>query len=182
MSMIVVLFILALLSLGGGLLNANGAFEHWLYPHGLAAIPPINHEAEGLPLPLWMLSSIAALGGILFGAMSYMKGLPKNQGDDPRKWAGWRRFAANQFGFDQFATEMAVAGGDEIGRAANRWFEHGFIDLVVNGVGVASAAIGSSLKQLQTGYVRMYAFVMLAGGFAFIGYFIYILSTLGGSR
>ena len=52
-------------------------------------------------------------------------------------------------------------------------FDLGFIDGVVNGIGHAVTEIGKGLRQVQVGFVRSYAAIILLGALAVLGYFIY---------
>ena len=177
-SMWVPLVVLAALSAVAGLL-LNGRFEDWLYP-AAGRLTTIPHEPHGIPL--MPLSIAAALLGLMAGLGFYFKGLPKDQGWDEAKWKGWRRSAREQFGFDSLATTTAIEGGAEVSRGIWKYVDQDLVDGMVNGVGHVAAYTGAALKTLQTGYVRLYALVMLIGGVAFIGYFVYAVSTLGAVR
>ena len=52
-------------------------------------------------------------------------------------------------------------------------FDVGFIDGIANGVGNFVMELGSVVRQLQVGYVRSYAAVILVGALIVVGYFIY---------
>jgi NADH-quinone oxidoreductase subunit L len=52
-------------------------------------------------------------------------------------------------------------------------FDLGVIDGIVNGVGHFVAALGSVVRQIQVGFVRSYAALILFGALIVIGYFIY---------
>ena len=52
-------------------------------------------------------------------------------------------------------------------------FDLGFIDGIVNGIGHAVTEIGKGLRQVQVGFVRSYAAIILLGALAVLGYFIY---------
>lgn len=52
-------------------------------------------------------------------------------------------------------------------------FDLGFIDGIVNGIGSFVIEIGSLARQVQVGFVRSYAAIILLGALAVIGYFIY---------
>jgi NADH-quinone oxidoreductase subunit L len=52
-------------------------------------------------------------------------------------------------------------------------FDLGFIDGIVNGIGSATAALGSAARGVQVGFVRSYAAFILFGAVIVIGYFIY---------
>ncbi|MEO6655720.1 MAG: NADH-quinone oxidoreductase subunit L [Pyrinomonadaceae bacterium] len=52
-------------------------------------------------------------------------------------------------------------------------FDVGFIDGIVNGIGNFVVELGGVVRQLQVGFVRSYAAIILIGALAVIGYFIY---------
>jgi len=178
-SMWLPLVVLAALSVFGGFLLYRGnAFEHWLYPQGLPVLGEVRHEYPGLAL----YSAIAAFGGLIFGILVYMKGLPKSQGWDEGRWGAFRRAERDQFGYDHLATVTAVEGGGDLARGLWRWFDVAIVDGIVNGVARLAAGLGFAFRTLQSGYVRLYALMMLVGGIGFLGYFLYVLNRVGGER
>ncbi len=52
-------------------------------------------------------------------------------------------------------------------------FDLGFIDGIVNGIGRFVMEVGGVVRQLQVGFVRSYAAIILVGALVVIGYFIY---------
>ncbi len=52
-------------------------------------------------------------------------------------------------------------------------FDLGFIDGIVNGIGHFVIETGSLVRQIQVGFVRSYAAIILFGALAVLGYFIY---------
>ncbi len=52
-------------------------------------------------------------------------------------------------------------------------FDLGFIDGIVNGIGHFVSQLGNLARQVQVGFVRSYAAVILLGALAVVGYFIY---------
>ncbi len=52
-------------------------------------------------------------------------------------------------------------------------FDVGFIDGMVNGIGHFVIEAGSLIRQIQVGFVRSYAAIILLGALAVLGYFIY---------
>ena len=52
-------------------------------------------------------------------------------------------------------------------------FDLGFIDGIVNGIGYFVIELGRGLRQVQVGFVRSYAAIILLGALAVLGYFIY---------
>ena len=52
-------------------------------------------------------------------------------------------------------------------------FDLGFIDGIVNGLGAFVLELGKGLRQIQVGFVRSYAAIILLGALIVLGYFIY---------
>jgi NADH-quinone oxidoreductase subunit L len=52
-------------------------------------------------------------------------------------------------------------------------FDLGFIDGIVNGIGHVVTEVGKGLRQMQVGFVRSYAAIILFGALVVLGYFIY---------
>jgi NADH-quinone oxidoreductase subunit L len=173
------LVVLAVLSIGGGFMLANGnAFEKWLYPNELSVLKHVSTEPSNVPLAMY--STIAAVGGIVLGLLFYMKGLPKNQGFDETQWTGLRRAERDQFGFDSAVVSAAVDGGRDIAKGLWLWVDNGLINGIVEGLGALSAGIGSLLRRFQSGYIRLYALMMLLGLVGIISFFAFQIGQGGG--
>jgi len=157
------LVVLAILSLVGGFI-LNGFLEHWLYPEG-STLLKLSEHPESLPggIPLMAYATAAALGGILIGAVVYLKGLPAKEGWDEKKWSPFRLFARDQFGYDKAMVTTMVEGGGDLGLAMWQGADAKVVDGAVNGAGWTAGGLGTLLGKLQTGFVRMYALVMLVG-------------------
>ncbi len=184
-SMWVPLVALAFLSIfGGWFLAQGGRFEHWLEPSsGPTLIGKISQEPEHLPyLSLVGWSAVAAFGGLILGILVYMNGLPKKEGWEERKWNPFRRWAGHQFGFDSAMVNASVQGGGDLSRVAWRFFDVKIIDGIVNGAGYVAGFFGKLFHRAQTGYVRAYALVMLAGVVGVLGWFAYAAILSGGGR
>jgi NADH-quinone oxidoreductase subunit L len=160
------LVILATLSAIGGWLMARGdVFHNWLYPGGkLAVLPEGMVKGEPSNIPLTQYSMVAALGGLLLGYIFYRNGLPKKEGWDLSKWNWFRKWAGNQFGYDNALVNSGVEGGGELGTGIWKVFDVGFVDGFVNGIGSVTMGAGRLLRKFQTGYVRSYAMSMAFGG------------------
>ncbi|MFN8218863.1 MAG: NADH-quinone oxidoreductase subunit L [Fimbriimonadales bacterium] len=183
-SMWVPLAVLAVLSaLGGLVLEMNHTFHHWLYPEGkLAFVPETMVEGHPHNLPLLALSIAAASAGIIAGLLVYWKGLPKKEGWDESKWNPFRRWAGNQFGYDNAVVSMGVDGGREVALGLWKGVDSGVIDGTANGIAWFASKLGQMIGLLQTGYIRAYALMMLAGGVGILGYFIYAIQNRGGLK
>jgi NADH-quinone oxidoreductase subunit L len=59
-----------------------------------------------------------------------------------------------------------------MGRALADVVEARIIDGAVNGVAALAARAGGAVRRLQTGYVRQYAAVFLAGTILLLGYWL----------
>lgn len=177
-SMYIPLVVLAILSIFGGyVLGHNEMFRHWLTPSEPTLLGEVSEHPEGIPL-LW-LSLAAAFGGMLAGWMIYSKKLPAREGWDDKKWSPFRLAARNQFSYDDAMVTASVQGGTDVGEVLWKNFDSGFIDGIVNFVGGMMGWFGSVLRRFQTGAVRGYALLMLAGAVAIFGYLAYEISRTG---
>lgn len=99
----------------------------------------------------------------------------------PEKLArGWSSAAERAFGFLQNVYEgilhaIVVVGGTRLSELLYSVIDRGVIDRIVEGTGSATAGLAESLRTLQTGYVRNYALVMLAGSVFVVACFMLIL-------
>jgi NADH-quinone oxidoreductase subunit L len=181
-SMWIPLAVLGVLSLvGGWFLYSGHRFEYWLYsPDGhLALLGEVHTHPEGIRL--LELSIAAASLGIIAGILIYRRGLPKREGWDEARWHPFRRWAAQQFGYDDAMVNAGVSGGGDLATGIWRYIDVGIIDRIVNGVGVAARGLGKAAGVIQTGYIRMYALMMLLGVAGMIG-FLYWLLSRGGAQ
>jgi len=138
--------------------------------HGAAAGGEAHHGSLS-PLVVTLLASAAGIGGIL-GAWF---------GFGPEKFArGWTPAQERIFGGMQNAYEGAmhfvfVRLGTGLSDGLYNIVDRMMIDRLVNGVGGAVDYLADSLRTLQTGYVRNYALVMLAGAVFVVACFMVIL-------
>ncbi|MFI5385516.1 MAG: NADH-quinone oxidoreductase subunit L [Fimbriimonadales bacterium] len=185
-SILVPLVVLAILSVvGGWVLTQGHLFEEWLKPSsGPFTGLKIAAEAEHLPgnISLAWYSFFAAFGGLILGLIVYWKGLPKKEGWDDRKWSPFRRWERDQFGYDSAMMTAAVQGGNDIGRLFWRFFDAGIIDGIVNGSAYVAGWFAKLFHRVQTGYVRLYALVMLVGGVCLLVWFAYSAFLAGGGH
>jgi NADH-quinone oxidoreductase subunit L len=168
------LAVLAVLSIVGGYgLYAIKAlkFEKWLYPEGVAKLGEVEYHPHHVPLVL--LGSIAAFGGIALGWIYYgvikQGKLPVAEGWNLTKWSPFRRAAMKQFGYDSTMVNAAVQGGGNLAEFLWKRVDVAIIDRIVNGVGVVGQGFGKLFGSIQTGYARTYALVMLIGTAALLG-------------
>jgi hypothetical protein len=68
-----------------------------------------------------------------------------------------------------------VRGGTAVSNVLYTFVDRQIIDGAVNGTGMVVDYLAESLRTLQTGYVRNYALVMLAGAVFVVACFMFIL-------
>jgi len=136
--------------------------------HGTAAKPAehVEHNAEEISTERMLagLSVLLALSGIGIGIALFkskpLRKMPKILEDK------WR--------IDELYNGYVV---DPITNISTRglWkgFDLGFVDGIVNGIGHFVIEMGSLVRQVQVGFVRSYAAIILVGALAVLGYFIY---------
>jgi NADH-quinone oxidoreductase subunit L len=168
-SMTVPLMILAVLSIGGGFiggfapLHIPNRFEAFLEPS--AGLKVLSREALGhLPVNVeWMLvgaSVAAAVLGIWLGWLRYRVGLP----DSERELSGVRKVLYNQYYYDWLMVKgVGLWLGGRIANGMWQFMDVRLIDGFVNGIAGFTGWVGHSLRRVQTGYVRNYAFTILIG-------------------
>ncbi len=166
-SMTVPLMILAVLSVVGGFiggfapLHIPNRFEAFLEPSaGLRVL------SEGAHLPVsveWILvgaSVSAAVLGIYFGWRRYRAGLSENE----RELAGVRKVLYHQYYYDWLMVKgVGLWLGGKIADWMWQFVDVRIVDGLVNGVAGLTGWIGNTLRRVQTGYVRNYAFTILIG-------------------
>ncbi len=155
---------LAFLSVVGGFaMNQGDTFMKWI-ASGPNLAPVANTHPHGQVGTLLLPLSLAAAGlGLLIGIAMYFRGLPASEGEDESKWAGWRRSARDQFGFDRALGMAAIEGGGDISRGLDRGVEGSLVGSGYGGVIAGYGLVGRGLRYLQSGYARAYAVVMLLG-------------------
>jgi len=175
------LIVLAILSvIGGYILARHNVLEDWLKPSSMPRGLEIVTEPSNIPVGLY--SFAAAIAGLLLGLAVYWKGLPKKEGWDLSKWNPFRRWARDQFGYDRAMMTAAVQGGNDVGQLFWRVFDVGLIDGIVNGAAALTGWFAGVFRRIQTGYIRLYALIMLVGGVGLLIWFAYASALAGGGR
>ena len=72
--------------------------------------------------------------------------------------------------YDAFVRRVVVGGSDAV---LWKGVDAGVIDGAVNGAGTITAAIAETLRPVQTGFVRHYALLVLAGAVAIVSYLLW---------
>jgi NADH-quinone oxidoreductase subunit L len=186
------LIVLAILSVVGGILVVWGLGPIPSLPQFLASVAPdagahaaagaevAAHAAEGAAHqierfnPFSVESIISVVAGVFGIAIAWgMYG--------PEKFArGWsssgeRALGALQDAYEGFWHGVVVRGGTALSNGLYAFVDRVLIDGAVNGAGWLVNVFAESLRTLQTGYVRNYALVMLAGAVFVVACFMVIL-------
>ncbi len=167
--------------LGGG-----NAFHHWLEPvfaghvgghdigvgmasaaHTTGAAGAIGAATEGhntdLEMILMSVSVLVAITGILFAHAIYVRFSPGAAGIT-RSLGPVYTLVANKFYIDELYEYALVRPGYAIAdKLMFRFVDSGIIEGIVNGLGISARLVGASVRLLQSGVVRTYAFFMLIG-------------------
>jgi NADH-quinone oxidoreductase subunit L len=179
--MTVPLVVLALLSAAGGFagipksLGGGNAFEHWLEPvfapaaDKLALSAPQGEIAEYV---LMGLSVGVALAGWYVARIWYLdrKEIP---GLLVRKLSNTYRVLLNKYYVDELydgAVVRPALSGSEL--LLWKGIDVNVIDRAVNGAAQSTAAAGRVLRLIQTGVVRNYVLVFLAGVVLMMGWLL----------
>jgi len=176
--MTVPLIVLAVLSFFGGILNLPfpgfHQLGHWLEP----VIEPV---VEGFQEPhpdsfnAGLMFALIALGGAVAGIALGWSTYKKYRGtDDPTigRLGPLAAFLSNAWYFDAFYQKVIAEPGRKIALFLSRDVDSKLIDGLVNGVGKAFGFASVESGKAETGYVRQYALVLLAGTVVLITYAI----------
>jgi NADH-quinone oxidoreductase subunit L len=176
--MTVPLIVLAVLSFFGGILNLPfpgfHQLGHWLEP----VIEPV---VEGFQEPhpdsfnAGLMFALIALGGAVAGIALGWSTYKKYRGtDDPTigRLGPLAAFLSNAWYFDAFYQKVIAEPGRKLALFLSRDVDSKLIDGLVNGVGKAFGFASVESGKAETGYVRQYALVLLAGTVVLITYAI----------
>ncbi len=171
--MSVPLIVLAVLSVVGGLINTpfRLTLEHFLEPvwEGIS----IQHPPEGIGMFLILggLSVFAGLVGVAAAYMTYRRPMESwrsfEDGFEPL-WGAWE----DAYRVDDIYGRTLVAPGRKAAEVSAFGIDLPVIDGAVNGVAAVFTDLGRRLRPLQTGYVRNYAALLLAGGLVVVAWIL----------
>jgi NADH-quinone oxidoreductase subunit L len=185
----------------------SGLLEHWVEP--VVQTPHfveegVQHYSLGAELGLMLASIVVALAGIGLATLVYLRGsIPPERfsaigGGVPyrallNKWyidelydatvvAGTLAVTRFCAAFDRIVIDGIVDGAATLVRGVS-WLEGLFdnvvVDGAVNGVANGTYAFGRTIKQVQTGAISAYLFVVVAGLLG--GVFVYVYWAFAGT-
>ncbi len=162
---------LAGLSIVGGFMNTPFwlGLEHFLEPafEGVK----LQHPPEGdLKYVLIGVSIAVAALGVVLGWLVYARG-DERRDSVLRPFAGFLRGSEAAFGVDE-AYSRTIVRGSEAGAGLMARFDSGVVDGAVNGVAWLVRRGGDLLRPVQSGYVRNYSAMLLAGAIGLIVWFV----------
>jgi len=158
------LIALAVLSIVGGLVNTpfRLSLEHFLEP-SFEGVHVQEAPTDWLTLAVLAgLSILAAGAGAVFGYLAYRRPPQRwrqfEESFEPM-WGTWEQ----AYGVDDLYGRALVAPGRRLAEATAFSVDAGVVDGAVNGVGRMVRNAGDWARPLQTGFVRNYGVLFLAG-------------------
>lgn len=171
------LIILAVLATLGGVLNIPEALHggHWLasflspiYAYSNAVVAPV-HVDHNTELILMGISAVAAITVALVAYTKYVK----NQNvpaDDKVEQGLLHRLSYHKLYIDEAYDALIVKPLNRLSKVLYKFFDKSIIDGIVNGVGAFVESSGKGIRQLQSGHVGFYIFMMVIGIVAILLY------------
>ena len=167
------LIALAGLSVVGGLVNTpfRLTLEHFLEPS--FELVHLQHAPDDWTLLgiLAGLSTLAALGGAAAGYLAYNRPSERwRRLEDSFQplWGAWEQ----AYGVDDLYGRVLVAPGRRLAEVGAFDFDARVVDGAVNGVGRLVRDVGEWARPLQTGFVRNYGVLFLAGALVVITWLV----------
>jgi NADH-quinone oxidoreductase subunit L len=172
--MTVPLQILAVLAVIGGFIGLPHMswLEHWLEP-----VIPAMPEAAGGAVSAGteyglMFVSVAIAVVTILATLKLYRNLERVEAIKARfAWA--YKLLENKWYIDELYDALVVRPVQALARGLWKGFDVGVIDWIVNGFGRASTWTGQTVRVIQTGSMQVYAFMILLGLVATVGYLIY---------
>jgi NADH-quinone oxidoreductase subunit L len=130
---------------------------------------PLGMVAHSLHTPVLYL----ALGGVVTAAVFYLW-LPQIPAFFARVLAPVKTLLDNKYYMDDFNQAVFAKGARVLGTGLWKRADQGLIDgLIVNGSTRVIAWFSANVRQVQSGYLYHYAFAMIIGLIALIGWILY---------
>jgi NADH-quinone oxidoreductase subunit L len=169
--MMLPLWVLAILSALGGFIGIPHLswLDRWLAP-----VIPAHHETAAAASLEWILMAVSVAGaafGIWFAFSTY-KDMARAEARKQR-WAWLHKTLENKWYVDEIFNAIFVRPIHMLSQGLWKGFDVAVIDRIVLGFGRVSNWTGQAVRVLQTGSIQIYAFMILVGLVATVGYLIY---------
>lgn len=171
------LIILAILATIGGALNIPDALqggnwlEHFLspiYAYSNAIVEPahLSHTTE------YILMGISAIAAIVMATIAYFKYVKKGNvpTEDSAQHGLLYKLSYHKLYIDEIYNVLFVRPLNALSKVLYKFFDKRIIDGIVNGVGSFFDNSGKGIRQLQSGHVGFYIFMMVIGVIAVLLY------------
>lgn len=175
--MTVPLIILAVLAVVGGLLNVPSALGggYWLGEF----LNPVFAASDVVAKPFelshtteYILMGVSSIGAIAMAFFAYNKYAKTSSVivEDATDKGSLYRLSYGKFYIDEFYNAVIVKPLDSASKVLYRQVDRLGIDKLVNGVGDFFLLAGRGIRQIQTGHVGFYIFMMVLGVLAIMLY------------
>jgi NADH-quinone oxidoreductase subunit L len=175
MVMLLPLFVLAVLSVFGGLLNipelfhGNKWLEHFITPVVSMSTAHLDHSTEWILLGISLLS-ILAVG--YFGFYKYVQSsiIPETDAETVRKPLG--QILKEKFYVDEIYNTLFVRPLFGLSRFVVTFLEEKVIHQFTNGTGQLTLFLSGEIRKSQNGFISYYLFAMALGVLGILTIFI----------
>lgn len=171
------LVILAILALIGGLLNVPEALHggHWLanfltpiykYSNAISAPALVDHSTE------YILMGVSATAAIVMAIVAYVKYVGKSEvpAEEGTEQGILYKLSYHKLYIDELYNALIVKPLQALSKGLYSFVDKVLIDGLVNGMGGLIENFGKGIRQLQSGHVGFYIFMMVIGVIAILLY------------
>jgi NADH-quinone oxidoreductase subunit L len=164
------LWILAALSVLGGLLNLPAVLvEHGIL-HSWLSLPDVTHSiSHAAEWILLGVSSVIAIGGLFFAYSIYLKSPLEAE-------SGWRFLLSKKYYIDELYDAIIVKPFQALFARGSDVVERLFLDNSFNGLGKVVLALGQALRSLQSGVAQNYAIAITFGLMIILTFILFNIS------
>ncbi|MFD1167381.1 NADH-quinone oxidoreductase subunit L [Sphingobacterium daejeonense] len=181
--MTIPLIVLAVLSVVGGVINLPEALHGgtWLANFLSPVFAQTNQVVEPFHLSHsteYVLMGASALGAIIMAFIAYNKYVKKSeisQGDGASEESGLYKLSYNKLYIDELYDTLFVRPLNSLSKFLHSVVEKAGIDGLINGIGDLFVSSGKGIRQLQSGNVGFYIFMMVIGIIAFMLYGLFTI-------
>ncbi len=164
------LWILAALSVLGGLLNLPAVLVEHGVLHSWLLLPDVTHSiSHAAEWILLGVSSVIAIGGLFFAYSIYSKSPLETE-------SGWRLLLAKKYYIDELYDILVVKPFQGVLARSSDAIERLFLDNTFNGLGTVMLALGQALRRLQSGVAQSYAIAITFGLMVILTFILFNIS------